>query len=116
MAPTIDLQGRGSKAGWKGRSRMNVVSIVPDGVVAYGIQLPVQALSTRVSMEWEREHGTVDDMVRVARGVRRGRLPLRRGLPPRRDPARARGADVDDVVRPGRDARRSSPRTPHVRG
>jgi probable F420-dependent oxidoreductase len=46
---------------------MKTVSIVPDGVVAYGIQLPVQALSTRVSMEWEREHGTVDDMVRVAR-------------------------------------------------
>ena len=42
------------------------VSIVPDGVLAYGIQLPVQALSTRVSMAWEREHGTVDDMVRVA--------------------------------------------------
>ena len=43
------------------------VSIVPDGVLAYGIQLPVQALSTRVSMEWEREGGTVDDMARVAR-------------------------------------------------
>jgi len=42
------------------------VSIVPEGVLAYGIQLPVQALSTRVAMEWEREHGTVDDMARVA--------------------------------------------------
>ena len=42
------------------------VSIVPDGVVAYGIQLPVQALSTRIAMPWERESGTVDDMVRVA--------------------------------------------------
>ncbi len=42
------------------------VRIVPDGVLAYGIQLPVQALSTRVSMPWERETGTVHDMVRVA--------------------------------------------------
>ena len=42
------------------------VSIVPEGVVAYGIQLPVQALSTRVAMPWEREQGTVADMVRVA--------------------------------------------------
>jgi probable F420-dependent oxidoreductase len=42
------------------------LSIVPDGVLAYGIQLPVQALSTRVSMEWERERGSVNDMVRVA--------------------------------------------------
>jgi probable F420-dependent oxidoreductase len=42
-----------------------IVSIVPDGVLAYGMQLPVQALSARVSMPWERE-GTVDDMVRVA--------------------------------------------------
>jgi len=43
-----------------------IVSIVPDGVLAYGMQLPIQALSTRVAMPWEREHGTVDDMVRVA--------------------------------------------------
>jgi alkanesulfonate monooxygenase SsuD/methylene tetrahydromethanopterin reductase-like flavin-dependent oxidoreductase (luciferase family) len=42
------------------------VSIIPDGVLAYGTQLPVQALSVRVSMPWEQE-GTVDDMVRVAR-------------------------------------------------
>jgi probable F420-dependent oxidoreductase len=42
------------------------VSVVPDGVLAYGTQLPVQALSVRVSMPWEQE-GTVDDMVRVAR-------------------------------------------------
>ncbi len=42
------------------------VSIVPDGVLAYGMQLPVQALSVRVSMPWEQE-GTVDDMVAVAR-------------------------------------------------
>jgi probable F420-dependent oxidoreductase len=44
------------------------VSVVPDGVLAYGMQLPVQALSVRVSMPWERE-ATVDDMVRVARAA-----------------------------------------------
>jgi probable F420-dependent oxidoreductase len=42
-----------------------IVTVVPDGVLAYGMQLPVQALSTGVSMPWERE-GTVDDIVRVA--------------------------------------------------
>jgi probable F420-dependent oxidoreductase len=47
---------------------MSTVSIVPDGVLAYGMQLPVQALSVRVSMPWEQE-GTVDDMVRVARAA-----------------------------------------------
>jgi probable F420-dependent oxidoreductase len=41
------------------------VSVVPDGALAYGMQLPVQALSARVSMPWEQT-GTVDDMVRVA--------------------------------------------------
>ncbi len=41
------------------------VTIVPEGVLACGMQLPVQALSTRVSMPWEQD-GTVDDMVRVA--------------------------------------------------
>src|SRR5213078_3358886 len=41
------------------------VSIVPDGVLGYGMQLPIQALSVRVSMPWEQE-GTVDDMVRTA--------------------------------------------------
>ena len=44
----------------------DTISIVPDGVVAYGIQLPVQALSTRIAMPWEVESGTVSDMVRVA--------------------------------------------------
>ena len=42
------------------------VSIVPDGVVAYGIQLPIQSLSTRVSMDWERAGGTIEDMAAVA--------------------------------------------------
>jgi len=41
------------------------VAVVPDGVLGYGMQLPVQSLSTRVSMPWEHD-GTVDDMVRVA--------------------------------------------------
>ena len=40
-------------------------SVIPDGVLAYGMQLPVQALSKRVSMPWEQD-GTVDDMVQVA--------------------------------------------------
>jgi probable F420-dependent oxidoreductase len=31
------------------------VSVIPDGVLAYGIQLPVQALSLRTSQPWERE-------------------------------------------------------------
>ena len=35
-------------------------------MVAYGIQLPIQALSTRVAMPWEAEHGTVADLARVA--------------------------------------------------
>jgi hypothetical protein len=47
---------------------MPTVSVVPDGVLAYGMQLPVQALSVRVSMPWEQE-GTVDDMVRVAQAA-----------------------------------------------
>jgi probable F420-dependent oxidoreductase len=47
---------------------MPTVSVVPDGVLAYGMQLPVQALSVRVSMPWEQE-GTVADMVRVAQAA-----------------------------------------------
>jgi probable F420-dependent oxidoreductase len=43
-----------------------VVSVVPDGVLAYGMQLPVQALSIRTSMPWEQQ-GSVDDLVQVAR-------------------------------------------------
>jgi probable F420-dependent oxidoreductase len=41
------------------------VSVVPDGQLAYGIQLPVQALSIMTSMPWEREAG-VDDLRRAA--------------------------------------------------
>jgi probable F420-dependent oxidoreductase len=44
------------------------VAVVPDGVLAYGMQLPVQALSVRVSMPWEQD-ATVADMVRVAQAA-----------------------------------------------
>ena len=47
---------------------MSTVSVVPDGVLAYGMQLPVQALSVRVSMPWEQQ-GTVADMVKVAQAA-----------------------------------------------
>lgn len=46
----------------------SAISIVPDGKLACGMQLPVQALSVRVSMPWEQQ-GTVDDMVRVAQAA-----------------------------------------------
>jgi probable F420-dependent oxidoreductase len=42
------------------------VSIVPEGVLAYGLQLPVQALSLRTSSAWERDGSTVQDMIDVA--------------------------------------------------
>jgi probable F420-dependent oxidoreductase len=42
------------------------VSIVPEGTLAFGLQLPIQALSVRTSAPWEREGGTIDDMVDVA--------------------------------------------------
>jgi probable F420-dependent oxidoreductase len=48
---------------------METVSVIPDGVLAYGIQLPVQALSVRTALPWEREHSTVDDLVHVARAA-----------------------------------------------
>jgi probable F420-dependent oxidoreductase len=48
-------------------SMHQTVSVVPEGRLVGGIQLPVQALSVRTSMPWEREGATVDDMVRVAR-------------------------------------------------
>ena len=68
------------------------------------MQLPVQALSVRVSMPWEQE-GTRRRHGAGRAGGRRRRVPLRRGVPSRRDPARARGDDVDAVVRPDRHAR-----------
>jgi probable F420-dependent oxidoreductase len=50
------------------RTASSTVSVVPDGVLAYGMQLPVQALSVRVSMPWEQE-ATVADMVQVAQAA-----------------------------------------------
>jgi probable F420-dependent oxidoreductase len=44
----------------------STVSVVPDGKLVCGLQLPVQALSVRTSQEWEREGSTIDDLVRVA--------------------------------------------------
>jgi probable F420-dependent oxidoreductase len=44
-----------------------MVAIVPEGKLAFGLQLPVQALSLRTSVPWEREGSTVDDMLAVAR-------------------------------------------------
>jgi probable F420-dependent oxidoreductase len=41
------------------------VSVVPDGRLVYGIQLPIQALSVMTSMPWEREVG-VDELRRAA--------------------------------------------------
>ena len=42
------------------------VSIIPEGTLAFRLQLPIQALSMRTSMPWERETGTIEDMVAVA--------------------------------------------------
>jgi probable F420-dependent oxidoreductase len=42
-----------------------MAGLIPSGILAYGMQLPVQSLSTRVSMPWEQS-GTVSDLVRVA--------------------------------------------------
>jgi probable F420-dependent oxidoreductase len=44
------------------------VSVIPDGALVYGIQLPIQALSVMTSMPWEREAG-VDDLRRAARSA-----------------------------------------------
>lgn len=49
-------------------SQSSTVSVVPDGVLAYGMQLPIQALSVRVSMPWEQA-GTVADMVRITQAA-----------------------------------------------
>jgi probable F420-dependent oxidoreductase len=43
----------------------STVSVIPDGKLAYGIQLPVQALSINTSMPWERD-ANVDDLRRAA--------------------------------------------------
>jgi probable F420-dependent oxidoreductase len=44
---------------------VSTVSVVPDGKLVYGIQLPVQALSINTSMPWEKD-ATVDDLRRAA--------------------------------------------------
>ena len=44
---------------------MNTVSVIPDGELVYGIQLPIQALSVMTGMPWEREAGPAD-LLRVA--------------------------------------------------
>ena len=54
-------------------------------------------------------------MVAVARGVRRRRVPVRRGVPSRRDSARTRRDDEHAVVRPDPDARASSRRARRAR-
>lgn len=43
----------------------STVSVVPDGKLVYGIQLPVQALSINTSMPWE-QGANVDDLRRAA--------------------------------------------------
>lgn len=44
------------------------VSVVPDGALVYGIQLPVQAKSVRTSAEWERDDEVgATELVRAAR-------------------------------------------------
>jgi probable F420-dependent oxidoreductase len=48
----------------------STVSIVPEGTLAYGIQLPVQALSPRFAAAWEAE-ASVADLVRVAQTAER---------------------------------------------
>jgi probable F420-dependent oxidoreductase len=46
-------------------SATTTVSVVPDGQLVYGIQLPVQALSINTSMPWEKD-ASVDDLRRAA--------------------------------------------------
>jgi probable F420-dependent oxidoreductase len=47
------------------------VSVVPQGVLAFGLQLPVQALSVRTSMPWERDGAGPAELVRVAQACDR---------------------------------------------
>lgn len=46
------------------------VSVVPDGELVYGIQLPVQALSRLIAAPWERE-AAPDDLLAVAQAADR---------------------------------------------
>ena len=45
------------------------VSVVPDGALVYGIQLPVQALSLMTSLPWEREGAGPDELLAAARAA-----------------------------------------------
>ena len=47
------------------------VSVIPDGRLVFGLQLPVQALSVRTSMPWEREGAGPAEIVRVAQACDR---------------------------------------------
>ena len=44
------------------------MTIIPDGAVAYGIQLPVQAQSEMFVADWERSAGP-DELVALARAA-----------------------------------------------
>ena len=45
------------------------VSVVPAGTLAYGIQLPVQALSLLTSQPWEREGAGPPELLAAARAA-----------------------------------------------
>ncbi len=45
------------------------VSVVPDGALVYGTQLPVQALSVMTSMPWEREGAGPAELLRAAQAA-----------------------------------------------
>ena len=64
---------------------VRTVSVIPEGKLVYGIQLPVQALSINTSMPWEQD-ATVDDLRRAALGGGPGRVLLRGDLRPHCDP------------------------------
>jgi probable F420-dependent oxidoreductase len=50
----------------------DVVRVVPDGKLVFGIQLPTVALSTLVAARWERENGAgVPDLVQAAQAADR---------------------------------------------
>ena len=46
------------------------VSVIPEGRLVFGLQLPVQALSVRTSMAWEREGAGPVVIVRVGENLK----------------------------------------------
>ena len=58
---------------------METVSIIPEGTVVFGIQLPIQSQSTIYCEDWEPSSGPAE-MARIARAGRRERLLLHRRL------------------------------------